>query len=164
MSDNEPASDSDNNLQHFDLNDIHAVVTETLKAYDTTHKTFSIAKPTTLQGWLAVSLTISTLIVLIFGFVKFLNDIADHHKQDAHDGAAALITEMRADGILHEQDDESHISKDALQLEIQMQTEPIAKELNNVREGVIEIRTKVDILLERQLDNERQRRLDGGQR
>ena len=165
MADNYTFHDSnETHLNQQELSDIHIVVAETLKEFMKNDREaprpLKITRPTTLQGWLAVIFSFATILAFTFTGIAFLNRIADHHKQATHDGARELIEEMRHDGMIHESDETSHISPASLKLEIQEQTKPLADELDHVREGVIEIKTKVDILLDRQMSNEHNRRSD----
>ena len=154
---NESNGHEDTHLNQHELSDIHIVVSETLKEFMKNDREaprpLKITRPTTLQGWLTVVFTFITLLVFTFSGIVFLNKVADHHKKATHDGARELIEEMRHDGMIHESDETSHISPAVLKLEIQEQTKPLTKELNHVREDVIEIKTKVNILLDRQYED-----------
>lgn len=126
------------------------VVAETIKELHAVDTGIRFKKPSTIQGWMAVTLAGITLTGFFGSSIVFLNKVSTHHKLPAHVGVEAIIEELENIHALHIIDQNLHIKEERLQLQILEETQPIHEKLGVIKEDVKAIETKVDILLDRE--------------
>jgi len=126
------------------------VVAETIKELHAADTGIRFKKPSTIQGWMAVTLAGITLTGFFGSSIVFLNKVSTHHKLPAHVGVESIIKDLEDIHALHVRDQNFHIKEEQLQLQILAETRPIHEKLGVIREDVKGIETKVDILLDRE--------------
>lgn len=130
--------------------EIKSVVAETIKELHAADTGIRFKKPTTIQGWLAVSIATITILGFFISSIIFLNEVTQHHKKTAHDGAMTIVDDVRELHESHVKNDDFHRKEEQLQLQILRETKPIVEKIAEVKEDVKAIETKVDILLDRE--------------
>jgi hypothetical protein len=129
---------------------IKNVVSETIKELHAADTGIRFKKPTTIQGWMAVTLAGITIIGFFISSIIFLNEVTQHHKKVAHDGTYSLVEGVEELHRIHVSNEEFHRREEQLQLQILKETKPIVEKINEVKEDVRSIETKVDILIDRE--------------
>lgn len=134
-----------------DQHDIQAIVAATIKEV---HEAQAIRfeKPTTLRGWMMTIGLVGGLIGFLFTAAVFLNRVADHHKQPYHEGAEVLVTAIEEAHINHTKSNEFHRREEQLQLQILKETKPITDSIQVIKQDVRSIETKLDILIDRNIN------------
>ena len=129
--------------------DIKKVISSTVKEL---HEAQAVrfTKPTSLQGWLYVIGAFSGMMALIWTGVVFLNNISEHRKQPYHKGAETLVDAIEKRISVHQDDSELHKRDAELQLKILEETKPIKENISKIQQDVGTIKTKLDILIDRQ--------------
>tara|TARA_B110000285_G_scaffold78550_1_gene90446 strand:+ start:129 stop:551 length:423 start_codon:yes stop_codon:yes gene_type:complete len=112
-------------------------------------------KPETLQGWLYILCVMGGFLAFVWTGIVFLNRVSEHHKMPSHTGTLELLTALDANISNHAQDQERHKEDSRIQLQILHETRPIQQNINDIKQNVSSIRSKVDILLDRQKHNDR---------
>jgi hypothetical protein len=130
--------------------EIKEVVAETIKELHAADTGIRFKKPTTVQGWLAISIATITIISFFISSIIFLNEVTQHHKKIAHDGAFKIVDDVQRLHDRHVENDEFHRKEEQLQLQILRETRPLIEKLGEVKEDVKAIETKVDILIDRE--------------
>ena len=129
---------------------IKNVVSETIKELHAADTGIRFKKPTTIQGWMAVTLAGITLTGFFGSSIVFLNKVSTHHKLPTHVGVKSIIEDIENIHTMHLNDQNFHIKEERLQLKILEETQPIHEKLGVIKEDVKAIETKVDILLDRE--------------
>ena len=126
------------------------VVAQTIKELHATDTGIRFKKPTTIQGWMAVTLASITLAGFFGSSIVFLNNVSSHHKLPSHQGAEKLVEAVTMTLEAHENNERHHIKEEAVLLQILEETTPIHEKLGVIKEDIKAIETKVDILLDRE--------------
>lgn len=133
--------------------DLKKVISEVIEEFSSrNNRTIKFKKPETIQGWLVLIITFFSIIGFMFTSIVFLNDISNHHKIPSHDGTNKILKELNKNLNDHRTDTAIHRNDDVLKLKIMQETQPIIKEIGEVKEDVRSIETKVDILLNREFE------------
>lgn len=127
---------------------IKAVIKDTILEFEGRNK-LQFQKPTTFQGWMYVVLAVGSAVALIWGAVVNLHKISEHHKIPHHAGAVELIERIEK-SVAHHAASDVHLRDAELELKILKQTAPMKVDIQRIQQDVGAIRTRVDMILERQ--------------
>jgi hypothetical protein len=135
----------------LDKDDIRSVIAETIKEVDGRNQqsSFQFAKPTTLRGWMFCTGAFVAGVSFIYTFIVYLHKISEHHKAPHHVGAEKLVERIETAVIAHTEDDDLHHREADLELRILRQTEPMKRDIQEIRQDMGTIKTKMDILIGR---------------
>ena len=110
-------------------------------------------RPATLRGWMMTVGMVAGFVAFLWSGVVFLNDVASHHEQPYHTGAEELVTAVKEAHIEHVQNTELHRREEQLQLQILRETKPINEDIQEIKQDVRSIQTKLDIIIDRNSRN-----------
>lgn len=131
--------------------DIQTVITETItQVYERDqHRAWQFSRPTTLRGWMFCTGAFVAGVSFIYTCIVYLHKISEHHKAPHHVGAEKLVSRIESAVIAHTQDEDLHHREADLELRVLRQTEPIKRDISDIRQDIGTIKTKMDILIDR---------------
>lgn len=133
----------------LDHDELKQLIKETLVQVEESNHRWSFSWPVTFRGWVMAIGGVAAAISFVWTTVVYLHRISEHHKAPHHDGAEVLVQRIEDALITHANNDEHHTEAE-LQLKILHQTEPIKRDIQRIQQDVGSIKTKVDILIDRE--------------
>lgn len=106
-------------------------------------------KPTTLRDWIYIIATIVALLGMGWSAIVKLNAISEHQNLPYHHGVEELVAEVKEAVHQHINDEEHHIRRADVTLQILEETRPMKQDVQNIKQDIGIIKTNMDILLDR---------------
>lgn len=129
--------------------EVKKVINETITAVRKEKVVIKLAAPTTLHGWLLLCLAFGAVGGAVWKSFEFIHVVTKHHEAPHHAGAAQLVERIEQSVAKHIEEGQ-HIHEAELEMKIVKQTEPIKRDIQLIQQDVGAIRTRVDILLDRE--------------
>lgn len=129
---------------------IESVVQQTLLKVQSQESASLFKRPETVRGWVIVIGGLAAFCSFIWTTIVYLHKISEHHKQPTHTGTITLIEELHDKITEHTTDQTAHHREAELKLKILEQTDPIKQRVQTIQADVGTIKTKLDILIDRQ--------------
>ncbi|MGB2185110.1 MAG: hypothetical protein ACPH5P_00375 [Akkermansiaceae bacterium] len=127
---------------------IEQVIEQTLARVNSRSSWFK--RPETARGWVIVGSGVAAFLSFIYSVVIHLHNVSEHLNKPSHPGAIELVERIEDAVNQHVSDDIAHIGDAELKLRIFEQTEPMRIDIQGIKQDIGSIRTKLDILLDRE--------------
>jgi len=106
-------------------------------------------KPTTLRDWIYVVATVVALLGMGWSAIVKLNAISEHQNLPYHHGVEDLVTDVKEIISEHINDEDHHIRRADVTLQILEETRPMKQDVQNIKQDIGIIKTNLDLLLDR---------------
>ena len=137
----------------IESDEIKRVIEDTIEKVNAHHRdskpVIEIARPTTMRGWVLVIGGAAAFLSFIYSAIVYVHGVSEHHKSPHHKGAEVLVERIEKSLTSHANNGEHHTEAE-LQLKIIEETRPMKQDIQRIQQDVGSIKTKVDILIDRE--------------
>jgi hypothetical protein len=128
--------------------EVKRVIVSTLNEVGKQKVGVKLTRPETMQGWLALILTIVTVSTVFWKSFSFIHVVSKHHDTPHPIESKNLVNKIEQLVVKHIEGGNHHHDSD-LNLKIIKQTEPMKRDIEVIQRDVGAIRARVEVLLER---------------
>lgn len=140
-------------MNELDKDSVRSVIQQVIEEVDQVNQSrsadISFKKPTTVKGWVMVIGGIGAFLSFLWTSVVYVQRISEHHKAPHHVGAEKLVERIETSLNSHAKNDTHHAEAE-LQIKIIEETRPMKQDIQRIQQDVGSIKTKVDILIDRE--------------
>ena len=106
-------------------------------------------KPTTMRDWVYIVATVVALLGMGWSAIVKLNAISEHQNLPYHHGVEELVAGVKDAVHKHINDEEHHIRRADVTLQILEETRPMKQDIQNIKQDIGIIKTNINLLLDR---------------